>query len=140
MRRNRPARSETVRLPIRDGDWIEVKYELCVGDTRGPIARVLREEDFQSYRVLNAKAWLVDWSLRDAQDRPLPLTEAALNSLTIETFNELYDAIDAHHKATQEEVAKTGDPSSPAGATRSSPAAPDSPSSTSPGSTSPSAG
>jgi hypothetical protein len=131
-----------VRKPLKGGGWIELKFDLCAADLSAG-GKALQQGDIQGYRIARVAAWLVAWSIRD-HGQPVPLGEtetariAALGALSVRGFNEIWDLVDAHDKASEAEVAGQGDPSSPAGAPPSPPG-PDAPvSPTDSGSSSPS--
>lgn len=104
MPRCRTASLETVRLPLSDGDWIEVKKTLCVRDGRA-IQRAILAMDGT---VLLAKwiAWMADWSLRDREDKPLPLTADGIDALALSESAEIGKVLDAHIAAMDEEKEK----------------------------------
>jgi hypothetical protein len=104
----------TARLDLSDGDWIEVKVELDYGEQQQlriasmqPLAieRDMSLEDMQIQlnpfllRQTLIELYLVDWSFRDADDRPVPLNRTTLLSLDPETVDEMEAAINAHAAA-----------------------------------------
>lgn len=102
---------ETVRIDLADGDWIEVKKELGVGeDRRYRTAGVKRanakeevEIDWTAMALARVQTYLVDWSARDAKDKPVPVTRQAIEALAVEDFEAIDAAIQAHIAATSEE-------------------------------------
>jgi hypothetical protein len=121
MARNRFVRPETVRYDLSDGDWIEIKRELSYGEAQklaGAATSGLKgfgtdesgEEqelsiglDLERYELLKFWTWLVDWSFRDEEDKPVPVSMAALRALTEETGEEIAQAIQRHEEALAEE-------------------------------------
>lgn len=112
---------DVVRLPLSDEQWIEVKRELTYGEEQALSASSLKAdsaklgeglaldmENFQTNRLL---AWLVDWSLRDGADRPVPVTADAIRALTTDAAKEIHAALDKHIAALEEEKkARNGKP------------------------------
>src|SRR5262245_17205698 len=104
MGRNRFVTPEIVRLPLSDGDWIEVKKRLSVGEARYVATSFIgaykpdgsRLPNLDNLGMGNTLAYLVRWSFRDAQDMPVSVSLDALKALDIETYREIEEAIDAH--------------------------------------------
>ena len=103
----------TVRLDLSDQDWIEIKEQITYGESQrlsGAMLRTVKTAagdnevgvDFARYAVLKLQTWLVDWSLRDDADKPVPVSPAAIENLTPEAAEALNDAIDAHVAARAE--------------------------------------
>jgi hypothetical protein len=96
-----------VRLDLSDGDWVEVKKKLTVGESRAAMASVIGEVNTDGWRRPNLKvlglaevaAYIVDWSLRDAKDKPVPFSLDALKNLEESFFDEIDKALDAHKAA-----------------------------------------
>lgn len=99
----------TDRIELTGGAWIEVKHQLTVGERRGILSRAAKggvSTDGQRVHLDGAEmafarveTWLTDWSARDAQDKPMKLTPAALRALDAESFAEIEAALDAHEEA-----------------------------------------
>lgn len=102
---------ETVRIAISDGDWIEVKRELNAGERRAIFARMSKSMHFgekpevEPGQVGKAKLieYLVAWSFRDRQDRPVEVTAEAIDALESDTYAELVAAIDQHEAQQEKE-------------------------------------
>ena len=101
----------TVRLPISQGDFIDIKRRLNTGEQQDLFAQMMptinpgQPYALQSRHVLTAKvlAYLVGWSLtRD--DKPVPVSPDAVNNLDPDTFREIREAIDAHEQAVDAEL------------------------------------
>lgn len=98
---------KVVRLPLSDGDWIEVKERLTVGEERDAFQQVVGEVSPEGWRrpnvamlgVAEIVAYLVDWSLRDALDKPVAVNLDAVRSLDKDTFKEIEQAVTAHIEA-----------------------------------------
>ena len=107
MGRNRFVVPKVTRLPLSDGDWIEVKDELTVGEARAVTQSFVGVINPDGSRTPNREtlgmgqvfAHLVDWSLKDANDKPVPLTMDALKALSLDDFREIDDALDRHLEA-----------------------------------------
>ena len=108
-KRNRFASTESVRLPLSDGDWIEIKEELSAKDARESFGQVVREYDKDGMPVLDPEkvgfprvmAYLLDWSFTDADGKPVAVSAAAVNALTYDDYNEIQKAITAHETARE---------------------------------------
>ncbi len=109
---------EVVRVPIEGGHWIEVKKRLTAGETRKLNAASVKEirtdgrvtPDFEMMGKAEAIAYLVDWSLRDDQDKPIPIDTdarkiAALDNMSDEGFEVISTAVAAHANGIAEEIA-----------------------------------
>lgn len=113
-----------VRYPLPsppDGDCIEVKKELTVGDqkrleaagmrrvqkpqTNGTYAYEL-EVDWETYEIARAEVWLTDWSgpsFINGEGAPIRLSFAALKALTPAAFEQLSEVIGKHVAAIEQE-------------------------------------
>lgn len=113
MARNRFVVPGTVRLDISDGDWIEVRERLDFGETQALTAAMLSQTgtltggeaptvtlDMAGYKVERMAVYVVEWSFRDANDRPVEVSRATIKSLDVDTANEIDAALDAHIEAT----------------------------------------
>lgn len=128
-RRVRFVTPEVVRLPLSDGDWIEVKKRLSVGEERQAFQQIVGEIKSDGWRRPNLEmvgiaemiAYLVDWSFRDARDKPVRVTIDAIRQLDLATFRELEAALTAHVTAMDaaEADAKNGQSGEPGSATTS---------------------
>lgn len=107
MGRNRFAPATVDRIPLDDGDWIEVKHELNNGEHKKLEAaglkpptvvngKVISPIDWEVYEIERCAIFLVDWSFRDADDRPVPVNLASIRALDIETFDAINSAIFKH--------------------------------------------
>ena len=105
--RNRFVSPDTKRLDLSDGDWCEVKEQLTYKEQQQLSGAMLRSIkgaegdqemgiDFGRYAVLRLKTWLVDWSFRDANDKPVPVSPAAIENLDPDAAAEIGEAIDKH--------------------------------------------
>jgi hypothetical protein len=108
---SRFVRPEVVRLSLSGGDWLDVRRELSVGESRAAMARTVKsiradgrfEPDLEEIGKAEIAAYVIDWS----SDRRVPYSAAALDSLTIETFNEIESAVKAHIAAVDAERGKS---------------------------------
>lgn len=133
MARCRFVQPDMVRIPISDGEWIEVKRRLTIGETRRAQASIIKEIRTDGRMTPNLEmigkaqllAYLLDWSLRDAQGRAVPIdTEArksaALDQLDSDTYAEITAAIEAHvlaEEVARDEAKKSADGESASAAT-----------------------
>src|SRR5690606_12168837 len=96
-----------------DGDWIEVKKQLTVGEERAAMQAVVGEVKADGSRKPNLEmmglaelhAYLVEWSFRDAKDKPVPVTLGAIRNLDVDTYREMEAALEQHIKAMEAEAA-----------------------------------
>ena len=108
---------EIVRLEISEGDWIEVRKYLTAGEVRRMHARMMHalpdgkmEIDRLLVRLAKTTAYLLDWSITDANDRPVIIRDqsdetvaAILDMLDPDAFEEIWRAIDAHEDRVEAE-------------------------------------
>lgn len=109
---SRFVRPEVVRLPLSGGDWVEVARELTVGEQRRAMARIVTRiggigggitPDLAMVGKAEISAYIKDWSFVDANDKRVPFTEDALDALTVETYQEIEAALEAHKAAVEAE-------------------------------------
>lgn len=119
MARNRFPQPDVERLPLSDGDWIEIKKELNVGEEKDVTLLSLREvsegkdgqtrltHDYQLTPFAKAVVYLVSWSFWNA-DGPVKLHDdqkkrlAQLRALDRDSWTEITDAIDKYEEAREE--------------------------------------
>lgn len=102
--RNRFVESgEIDRLELTDGDWIEVKKRLNVGEQkRLEAAGVVRSPlgppiiNWEEYQIGRAAVWIVDWSFAGADGKPREFSLEALKAVDIGTFQEIQAALNVH--------------------------------------------
>ena len=111
MARCRFVQPDVIRLPLSDGDYIDVKKELNAGEQRRVFSRLVKamhfsekpEIDPEQVGLSKVVEYLVGWSFADAQGKPVPVSEAAISNLDGETYGEIVKAIDAHDEAVTQE-------------------------------------
>ena len=102
-------RPATARVALPDGEWIEVKQRLTIGEERRQQASVIKEvrtdgrvtPDLEMLGKAETLAYLVEWSLRDEDGRVVRIDtdarkSAAIDSLSPEAFRLISEAITAH--------------------------------------------
>lgn len=112
---------DVVRIPVSEGDWIEIKRELTYGEQQRLAGMALVNVqpgaggegalgiDVERHALGKLQLWLTDWSFRDEHDKPVRLTRDAIAALNQETAEELLTAIDRHaEELEREKKAKTG--------------------------------
>lgn len=107
MGRNRFETPDLVRLALSDGDWIEVRRKLSAGEFRRMHATPFTKladggglsVNLAVLGLARTKAYLVDWSFRDANDKPVRCTSEAIEALTQSDLDEIEKALDAHLEA-----------------------------------------
>jgi hypothetical protein len=97
------------RIEISEGDWIEIKVELSVGEQKKleslPLTTLRAPEgvatpreiglNWGAYYLGKLEIYLVDWSLKDRNDKVMPVNRDSIASLTQATAQEITEAIDA---------------------------------------------
>jgi hypothetical protein len=115
----RGVKTETVRVPLSEGDWIDIKRVLTVGEERDIIARSVREVrpdgsyklDDQTFSFTAAAIYILGWSLLglDGQPIPWPATKPldkrvdVLRALDADTLKEIEDALASHRERQEAE-------------------------------------
>lgn len=102
-RRNRFVSTETVRLDLSEGDWVDVKERLSYAEqlalSNASIVGTQVGGGFQvdmgRYRIKRLEMYLTDWNFTDAEGKSVPLTSAAIRHLDSETAEEILAALDA---------------------------------------------
>lgn len=127
MGKFRFVKSEKARLPLTDGDWVEIKQRLTVGETKRmqgqgfpsmTPANEFAESKFDvrwgAIEIARLEAYLLDWSFRDEHDKPVKLTRAAIEALDEATFEEVSAAITKFiEERDRPTLTPTGDASRP---------------------------
>lgn len=119
MRNRFVTAEEPVRLPLSDGDWVEVKPRLSYGESQRLNSAVLRSVkgvsgdnevgiDYARFNILRLETWLVEWSFRDARDKPVAVTRAAIENLDPQTAEEIDQALAAHIEAQAKKAPTNG--------------------------------
>jgi len=117
---SRYRKQDEMRLELSDGDWLLVRKHLTAGEERDAQARVVKagtfrqggqpELDLKQLGIAQAVAYLLDWSITDADDQPIRIRDqayefvaAALRNQTPESLREILDVISAHDGAMSAE-------------------------------------
>lgn len=114
MAKQRFAAVGVTRLDLSDGDWIEIKTELNYGDVQTLRLAALRPIQVQEGMGRNSEMtvhldpyilqqktielYLLDWSLRDANDKPVPCNRNMIRALDRETADEILAVIQQHER------------------------------------------
>lgn len=109
MARCRFVQPEIVRVPLSDGDFVDIKKELTAGEERHVFTDLIKtmragenaELDPARIGITRVLAYALAWSFVDSNGQPVPLSEAAINNLDKATFAELTKAIDDHDAAVE---------------------------------------
>ena len=111
MGRNRFVPVKKKRIDISDGDWIDAKEQLNIGEQldvegagieveqRGDRDAVWKLSSAREAAVARVATWLADWSLCDGAGKKVILSRNAVGRLDAETFGEIRDALDTHIKS-----------------------------------------
>lgn len=117
---------EDVRVDLTwetpDGEqafWVRFKKQLNIGEDRAyktagltsvsrPAARGIVDEatsevkvDWRATGVVRLMVWLTDWSLTDDKDRKLPLKREVVDTLHVDVFTLIENALTAHVEALE---------------------------------------
>ncbi len=117
MPRNRFVEPITVKLPLSDGDWIEVKKELTVVERdriggagvdhmergAGDADRARFTLNFEGMRVIKLSTWITDWSLCDVDGKHVAVSRDTIANLDGPTVDEIEKAINDHQARVTEE-------------------------------------
>lgn len=109
-----------VRLPLTEGQWIDVKRELSYGEQTDMFASMRKQFGAGTIPVLDTTligrarmaAYLLAWSFVDAEGTPVPVSPAAINNLDGETAREIAAALEAHDETIAEEKKRSTAPAS----------------------------
>jgi hypothetical protein len=113
---SRYRKQEEMRLELSEGDWLLVRKHLTAGEERDAQARVIKagtikqgekpEIDLEHLGIAQAVSYLLDWSITDADDKPIRIRDqsyafvaAALRNQTPESLREILEAVQAHDGA-----------------------------------------
>lgn len=124
MAKLRGVKSETVRLPLSEGDWIDIKRVLTVGEERDILARSVREVkpdgsyklDDQAFSFTAAAIYIVGWSFLGLDGQPIPWPVhrpldkrvEVLRTLDGDSIREIEEALAAHREALEQEKNASG--------------------------------
>jgi hypothetical protein len=105
---------QVVRLELSDGDWLEIRRELTVGEQRAAMARTVKsmradgriEPDLEAVGKSEIAAYIIDWSFVDANDKRVPYSWAALDNLTADAYAEIETAVRGHISALEADRGK----------------------------------
>lgn len=120
MGRNRLVYPEEVRLPLSDGDYIDVKKQLNAGEYRKVLYDQFKDTegdkvvlDHSKVGMVKLLAYLLGWSFVGRNNDPIPyrldqpeeIRRATIDSLDQDTYRELIAAINAHEAREEEALA-----------------------------------
>ncbi len=112
MGRCRFVQPDIIRLPLSEGEWIEVKKELNAGEQRRVFTRLVKTMHFNEKAEVDPEQvgfskvveYLVGWSFLDTAGKSVPVSDAAISNLDGDTYAEIVKAIDAHDEAVEKLV------------------------------------
>lgn len=114
---------ELVRIPLRDGHWIEIRKRVTYGEANKARAAAFSRElgangrmqvDMEQIGKIQIMSYLLNWS-QTFNGEPIPvntpeLLSSALDNQDEDTINEITDAISAHiEKAKAKKNVKAGE-------------------------------
>lgn len=123
---SRYRKQEQMRLELSAGDWLLVRKHLTAGEARDSFAKTIKagfkfgqkpEVDTDHVGIALAVAYLLDWSITDADDKPVVIRDqsydfvaSALRNQTMESLQEIINAVEAHDAAmlAERELEKKG--------------------------------
>lgn len=124
MPKFRGVKTDTVRLPLTGGDWIDVRRELTIGESRRIYSEAYRATDGNNVTVdaqiaafARAASWITAWSLLGPDGMaiawpvgiPLRKKIEILERLDVETMLEIEAAIATHERAQEQAKNATGE-------------------------------
>lgn len=109
---------ERERLELSHGDWVEVKKRLGIGEQKkvenGGLRRVQGKDgnaevilDFDEYSFVRAEVYVLEWSFKNRDDKPVEVSPSAIRNLDPKSFFELDNAIMKHIEAQEAEKKQT---------------------------------
>ena len=132
MSRCRVVAPDVVRLPLSDGDFLDVKKTLNAGEYRKMIYDQYKDAppgekitlELRKIEMVKLLAYIVGWSFVGFDGQPLPyrpdepddIRAATIDSLDQDTYRELIQAVDAHEardeaaRAAQKKTRTTAPP------------------------------
>lgn len=98
-----------VRLPLSDGEYIDVKQELTAGEQRRIFSGLVKEHRAGETALLDSEQvgktklleYLVGWSLVGLDGHPEPVSASAIDHLDVDTYREIVQAIEAHDERVE---------------------------------------
>jgi hypothetical protein len=119
MPRNRFVVPAVTTITLSDGDWIQVKNQLTVGEERAAFQQIIgeinqttgwRKPNIALQGIAEIAAYLVAWSFRDPEGMPIPPDIATIQLLDVDSYRELEAAVETHIKTmeAQRAAAKNG--------------------------------
>jgi len=119
MPRTRFVIPSVTTLTLSDGDWIQVKNQLTVGEERAAFQQIIGEINQQTgwrkpnialQGIAEIAAYLVAWSFRDPEGNPIPPDVATIQLLDVDSYRELEAAVEGHIRKMEAEraAAKNG--------------------------------
>ena len=111
---SRVTKPETQRIEISRGDWILIRKRLNFGETRRMLGRMVSVERGaiapESVGVSKASAYLLDWSITDANDKPIVIEDmpieyivSAIDTIDTDCAEEIIKVIEKHEAAMKAE-------------------------------------
>jgi len=105
MARNRFVVPDVVRLPLSDGDWIDVKKELNAGEQRRVFTNLVKTMQAGEKPELNPEQvgktkileYVVAWSFGTG---PQAFSASALDAIDPDSYAEIMAAVDAHDESS----------------------------------------
>lgn len=100
-------RPEVVRVPLTDGDFLDLKKQLNTGEYRSMLTAQFKDVQAGSRAVINLEqmglskvlAYVVGWSFVDLEGKPLPFSVDTLNACEPDVFTDILAAVEAHEAA-----------------------------------------
>ena len=99
-KRNRFVNPDVTKLDLSDGDWIEVKRRLNVGERRSITSRAAKGGvstdstrvfvDANEMEFAKVEAWVLDWSFTDAADKRVKFSPEAVRALAFNGAEVVY--------------------------------------------------
>lgn len=99
---------EVVRVPLAEGDFVDLKKSLTAGEYREMLGNQFIQNqqgnmtvDFKNFGFVRILAYVVGWSFVGLDGGPLAVSADTVNSMDQATFSELLAAVETHHDAAE---------------------------------------
>ena len=98
-------RPDVVRLPLSDGDFLDVKKRLNTGEWRAMVTSQYNAShdhvtlNLDQMGLSKVLAYVVGWSFVDFDQKPLAFNEQTIRGMDPDVFREVLDAVERHEEA-----------------------------------------
>lgn len=105
-------RPETVRVTLKNGEWLELVKELTAGEYRDVQVAHMKEVtagsgvvvDYRNVGFAMVLAYVKDWSFTNFDGTTLPISSDWLRKFRTDLFDDVRAAVEAHHSESEKAV------------------------------------